>query len=325
MYKIMLVDDKLSNNQSLEILIETYLDKKNIDYDLVEIVSVDSGTSAIKKVFQEEDYDLIFLDLMMPRMSGMDVLEIIRSANLPKKPKIVICTALNDYDVRMEAQLKQANAYITKPVASYMVESMLDAYMCEKIKTSDIENVNTSNEEEYFDDDFFDFDEEEDTACNYKDSTTEYNTSHPTLSAKEFLEDVDNLEHIIEDTAEIENDLERIISNLDINTLERDSVLISECLGKYASMLNGFVEFFELSVALRSLSNIVVEVDFSYNMPENYKENIIRFIKAILQDISNWRDMVFVQQTAIDVYYLNASALSSCIQLRNMIKESYEL
>lgn len=324
MYKIMLVDDKLSNNQSLEILIETYLDKKNIDYDLVEIVSVDSGTSAIKKVFQEEDYDLIFLDLMMPKMSGMDVLDILRSANLPKKPKIVICTALNDYDVRMEAQLKHANAYITKPVASYMVESMLDAYMYEKIKTSDIEDVNTSSEQEYFDDDFFDFDEE-DTACNYKDSTTEYNTSHPTLSAKEFLEDVDNLEHIIEDTAEIENDLERVMSNLDINTLERDSLLISECLGKYASMLNGFVEFFELSVALRSLSNIVLEVDFGYSMQEIYKEKIIKFIKAILQDISNWRDMVFVHQTAIDVYYLNASALSSCIQLRNMIKESYEL
>jgi CheY-like chemotaxis protein len=325
MYKIMLVDDKLSNNQSLEILIETYLDKKNIDYDLVEIVSVDSGTLAIKKIFQEEDYDLIFLDLMMPRMSGMDVLEIIRSANLPKKPKIVICTALNDYDVRMEAQLKQANAYITKPIISKMVESMLDAYMLEKIKTLDVANLNTTSEEEYFNNDFFDFDEEEDSVCNYKDITTEYNTSHPTLSAKEFLEDIDNLEHIIEDTAEIENDLERVISNLDIHTLERDSVLISECLGKYASMLNGFVEFFELSVALRSLSNIVLEVDFSYNMSENYKENIIRFIKAILQDISNWRDMVFVQQTAIDVYYLNASALSSCIQLRNMIKESYEL
>jgi CheY-like chemotaxis protein len=321
----MLVDDKLSNNLSLEILIENYIDKNNIDNNLIKIVSVDSGTLAIKKIFSEDDYDLIFLDLMMPKMSGMDLLEIIRSSNLTKIPKIVICTAFDDHDVRIEAQLKKANAFITKPVVSKMVESMLDAYMLDKVKTQIIENSSIGIEDEYSIDDFFDFDEEDDTTCNYKDATTEYNTSHPTLCAKDFLEDVDNVENIIEDTDEIENDLERIISNLDIKTLQRDSILISECLGKYASMLNGFVEFFELSVALRSLSNIVLEVDFNYKMPDSYKNNIIKFIKAILQDISNWREMVFIQQTAIDVYYLNASALSSCIQLKNMIKESYEL
>lgn len=49
-YKILLVDDRIDNNDSLELLIGSYLEDRDIDSNRVEIVSLNSGIDAIKSV-----------------------------------------------------------------------------------------------------------------------------------------------------------------------------------------------------------------------------------------------------------------------------------
>lgn len=330
MFKILLVDDRWSNNMLLEMLIEMYLEENDIKRESVEIVSTDCGTQAIKMIFAQQDIDLVFLDLMMPRMSGMDVLEITRSGNLTKDPRVIICTALDDEEVKNEAELKKANAFITKPVTSKMINAMLDRYLVfDRLSESNLSSKSDLDSvlEDESDDIFIDFDDGDDYAFNHthKESLDHYNSTHLKLSAQDFLSDLENVNYYIEDSAEIENDLFKISDNLDTGTVEQYSILISECLGKYSNMLIGFVEFYELSLALRALSTIIKEADFSEKMEMKYKEKIVLYIKAILDDIVNWREHVFILQDAVDVYYLNASVLSSCIQLEDMIKKSYEL
>lgn len=327
MYKILLVDDRWSNNMLLEMLIEKYIEENEIDKDDVLIRSTDSGTDAIKIIFSQQDIDLVFLDLMMPKMSGMDVLDIVRSGNIAKDPKIIICTALDDEAVKNEAELKKANAFITKPVTSKMISAMLERYLMAFVKEAKpqvVIEIAADDEEDIF----IDFDTNDDEYAfnhTHKESLDHYNSTHLKLSAKEFLEDLENVQYYIEDSAEIENDLFKITNNLDADSIEQYSMLIAECFGKYSNILIGFVEFYELSLALRALSTIIKEADFGDRMSYKYKTNIAQYVQAIFEDIVNWRDHVFILQDAVDVYYLNASVLSSCIQLEDMIKKSYEL
>lgn len=70
-----------------------------------------SGTEALYK-FNEHTFDLILLDIMLPGMTGEEVLLTIRSK---LKTPVIILTALHDHKKIVELLNKGANDYITKP------------------------------------------------------------------------------------------------------------------------------------------------------------------------------------------------------------------
>ncbi len=47
-----------------------------------------------------------------------------------------------------------------------------------------------------------------------------------------------------------------------------------------------------------------------------------KFMKAIIIDLYDWKENVFVAQDAVDVFYANASLLNSYIQIKNIINNS---
>ncbi|MBA4419390.1 MAG: response regulator, partial [Syntrophus sp. (in: bacteria)] len=67
-------------------------------------------------------YDLLCLDIMMPHFDGQQVLEAIRSfekkkgADCPRGVKIIMTTALDDYNHIMKAFRGQCDAYLAKPI-----------------------------------------------------------------------------------------------------------------------------------------------------------------------------------------------------------------
>jgi two-component system, chemotaxis family, chemotaxis protein CheY len=69
-----------------------------------------------------EPYDLICLDIMMPHIDGQQVLETIRSFEKEKSTgftrgvKIIMTTALDDYNNIMKAFKGQCDAYLAKPI-----------------------------------------------------------------------------------------------------------------------------------------------------------------------------------------------------------------
>lgn len=73
------------------------------------------GQEAVDILEQESDLDLVVLDLMMPRLSGLDVLDRIRLSDKWKDLPCIILTAAGQEEYEREARTSGATDFITKP------------------------------------------------------------------------------------------------------------------------------------------------------------------------------------------------------------------
>lgn len=103
MSKILIVDDEQSMRDFLRVML------RKQDYE-VEVAS--SGLRA-KEYLEAHDVDLVITDVMMPDITGIELLEYCQQ-NCPDTPVIVI-TAYASHDTAVEAMKLGADDYITKP------------------------------------------------------------------------------------------------------------------------------------------------------------------------------------------------------------------
>jgi DNA-binding response OmpR family regulator len=75
----------------------------------------DGGEAALEAV-RAGGVDLVLLDLMMPGMSGLDVLKALRHTRSAAELPIIMVTASSDSDDVVEALGHGANDYVTKPI-----------------------------------------------------------------------------------------------------------------------------------------------------------------------------------------------------------------
>lgn len=103
MARILIVDDdeEICRNLS-EVLKE----------DGYEVEYVTSGMEALDKVTKEK-YDIVITDLVMPKISGMDVLSYIKRES--PETEVVMITAFGSIENAVEAMKRGASDYIEKP------------------------------------------------------------------------------------------------------------------------------------------------------------------------------------------------------------------
>lgn len=82
-----------------------------------QVVRAEDGRQALER-FKEEDPDLVIADIMMPHISGLDLIKIIRDELHSDTPVITI-SALEHDEVVLEAFRLGANDFITKPFKPY--------------------------------------------------------------------------------------------------------------------------------------------------------------------------------------------------------------
>ena len=104
MTKIMLVEDDKSLREiyGVRLLAEGY-----------EIISAGDGEEALAMAVKEKP-ELILSDVMMPKISGFDMLDILRSTPETKDIKVIMMTALSSEDQRARGEKLGANRYLVK-------------------------------------------------------------------------------------------------------------------------------------------------------------------------------------------------------------------
>jgi CheY-like chemotaxis protein len=104
MPKIMLVEDDNNLREIYEarLLAEGY-----------EIISASDGEEALAMAVKEKP-DLIISDVMMPKISGFDMLDILRSTPETKETKVIMMTALSQAEDKTRADNLGADRYLVK-------------------------------------------------------------------------------------------------------------------------------------------------------------------------------------------------------------------
>jgi signal transduction histidine kinase/class 3 adenylate cyclase/FixJ family two-component response regulator len=105
-YRILIVDDDPINQQVLA---------NHLSFDDYNITSAFNGEDALKAIQEEKKFDLILLDIMMPRMSGYEVCKRIREKYLPSELPVILITAKNQVSDLVEGFSYGANDYLAKP------------------------------------------------------------------------------------------------------------------------------------------------------------------------------------------------------------------
>lgn len=117
--KALIVDDNKLNIKVAKRLLEPY--KFDID-------TSSSGKDCIYKVKEGTNYDIIFLDHMMPEMDGIEVLHVLKKLDGYKIPPIVALTA-NAITGMKEMYLKEGfDEYLSKPINVSELNKIIEKY-----------------------------------------------------------------------------------------------------------------------------------------------------------------------------------------------------
>ncbi|KAF0122586.1 MAG: Fis family two component sigma-54 specific transcriptional regulator protein [bacterium] len=96
-------------------------------------VAVD-GFDGIEKI-KNNEYDIVFADMAMPRLNGMDFLREIKKIN--SSMPVVMTTGISSIDMAVNAMKEGAQDFITKPFRIDTVISIADRITGEKKPSGD--------------------------------------------------------------------------------------------------------------------------------------------------------------------------------------------
>ena len=121
--RILVVDD---NDMNIEVI------KGLLEVTKIKIWAAGSGAECIEAA-RENTFDLIFLDQMMPGMSGVQTLEAMRKENLAEGTPVIALTADAIVGARDNYIKEGFTDYLSKPVMYDALEAVLKKYLDEKL------------------------------------------------------------------------------------------------------------------------------------------------------------------------------------------------
>ncbi|GAB7386844.1 sporulation transcription factor Spo0A [Bacillaceae bacterium] len=119
--RVFLADD---NREFIDLLSE-YVDQQ----DDMEVTGVAYNGNEVLETVGEASPDVLILDIIMPHLDGLAVLEQVREMNLSPQPKVIMLTAFGQEDVTQKAVELGAAYYILKPFDMDMLTNRIRQVM----------------------------------------------------------------------------------------------------------------------------------------------------------------------------------------------------
>ena len=121
--RILSVDDE----QSVQDLVSTHLMLQGF-----EVRTAANGEEAIK-CLESESFDLLLLDIEMPKMNGLEVLRYMKIRHIDVHP--IMLTGADDLQALNECARWGANDYLPKPYNFHELMDSIDRVLADKIPT----------------------------------------------------------------------------------------------------------------------------------------------------------------------------------------------
>jgi adenylate cyclase len=120
--RILIVDDNAANRDVLE---------RRLAREGHQVATATSGTAALELVVGQT-FDLILLDLIMPEMSGFEVLRRLKAAEHTNDIPVIVISALDELDSIVRCIEVGAEDYLTKPFSPILLRARIGASLEKK-------------------------------------------------------------------------------------------------------------------------------------------------------------------------------------------------
>lgn len=136
--KLMIVDDSRLIRQTIFDLL-----KRHFNDQAIQIEMADDGDVALA-LYERMKPDIMLLDIMMPRMSGIEVLEALQKATAKGEVQVIMITGMDDDHILSKCFSLDAKDFIRKPIHDVELMSRLEgAIRVHRL----IESLNRVNQE----------------------------------------------------------------------------------------------------------------------------------------------------------------------------------
>ena len=117
--KIMIIDDSQTIRRSAAL----FLEGRNY-----EVILIENGFDALSAVVENHP-DLIFIDLMMPKLGGFETCQIIKQNPEFKDIPIVVLSSKDGLFDKARGKLNGASEYLTKPFSKNQLLETVDYFL----------------------------------------------------------------------------------------------------------------------------------------------------------------------------------------------------
>jgi serine/threonine protein kinase/CheY-like chemotaxis protein len=117
--KLLVVDDNEMNRDTLS---------RQLERAGYEVETADEGIKALEMI-DKGNFDLVLLDVMMPGLTGIELLKIVRADHPASALPIIMATARDKSENMVEALSLGANDYVTKPLDFPVVLARIEAHL----------------------------------------------------------------------------------------------------------------------------------------------------------------------------------------------------
>ncbi len=118
--RILLVDDDVRNLLALTPILENWG---------IEVMAAGDGPEALETLATDGEFNLVFMDIMMPDMDGYETIRRIRQQPGFTELPVIALTARSAEEDARQCREAGANGCITKPVDLLILKDMLDRYL----------------------------------------------------------------------------------------------------------------------------------------------------------------------------------------------------
>lgn len=118
--RVLIVDD----DESIRVLLRRILES----VPGLELTLADGCEAALQRA-AERVYDLILLDLLMPGIGGIEVLNRIRSSSPNRRTAVIIISVMSDADTKIVCRSLGISDYLVKPIDRQAVVAAVNSHL----------------------------------------------------------------------------------------------------------------------------------------------------------------------------------------------------